>query len=156
MTAMQGAMWYNPSTMSNDFSRLIADIEQEAREEGPEAIRELEQFREEFSLASQMIQSRRDGKLSQRELAKLSGVPQSEISRIETGASNPTYATITALLRPLGKRVQLVDDASITVRRVATRRARTAKVPRKTSLVRKSASRTTSARKVVTGKAAPR
>jgi DNA-binding XRE family transcriptional regulator len=142
--------------MSNDFSRLIADIEQEAREEGPEAVRELEQFREEFSLASQMIQSRRDGKLSQRELAKLSGVPQSEISRIETGASNPTYATITALLRPLGKRVQLVDDASITVRRVATGWARTAKVPRKTSLVRKSASRTTSARKVVTGKAAPR
>jgi transcriptional regulator with XRE-family HTH domain len=124
MTAMQGAMWYNPSTMSNDFSRLIADIEQEAREEGPEAIRELEQFREEFSLASQMIQSRRDGKLSQRELAKLSGVPQSEISRIETGASNPTYATITALLRPLGKRVQLVDDGPITAKRVGGRSER--------------------------------
>ncbi len=142
--------------MSNDFSRLIADIEQEAREEGPEAVRELEQFREEFSLASQMIQSRRDGKLSQRELAKLSGVPQSEISRIETGASNPTYATITALLRPLGKRVQLVDDGSIRVRRVATGRARTAKVSRKTPLVRNSPSRKASARKVVTGKVAPR
>lgn len=142
--------------MSNDFNQLIAGIEQEAQEEGPEAVRELEQFREEFSLASQMIQSRRNGKLSQRELAKLSGVPQSEISRIETGASNPTYATITALLRPLGKRVQLVDDASITVRRVATGRAGTARVPLKTSLVRKSASRKASARKVLTSKAAPR
>ncbi|HEY7952695.1 MAG TPA: helix-turn-helix transcriptional regulator [Solirubrobacteraceae bacterium] len=109
--------------MSNDFSQLIADIEREAQEEGPQAVRELEQFREEFSLASQLIEGRRDGKLSQRELAKLSGVPQSEISRIETGASNPTYATITALLRPLGKRLQLVDDSSITAR-AGSRRAR--------------------------------
>ena len=120
-------MWYKPSTMSSDFSQLIADIEQEAHEEGPEAVRELEQFREEFSLASQMIQSRREGKLSQRDLAKLSGVPQSEISRIETGASNPTYATITSLLRPLGKRIQLVDDGPITSKRVGGRRTRTAK-----------------------------
>jgi DNA-binding XRE family transcriptional regulator len=110
--------------MSTDFSQLIADIEQEAQDEGPRAVRELEQFREEFGLASQIIQSRRAGKLSQRQLAKLSGVPQSEISRIETGASNPTYATITALLRPLGKRVQLVDDRSIAVT-VGTGRART-------------------------------
>jgi DNA-binding XRE family transcriptional regulator len=129
--------------MSNDFSRLIADIEQEAREEGPEAVRELEQFREEFSLASQMIQSRRDGKLSQRELAKLSGVPQSEISRIETGASNPTYATITALLRPLGKRVQLVDDSAVAVMASGghARAARRASVSPKSAKGRKAAAK---------------
>jgi DNA-binding XRE family transcriptional regulator len=109
-------MWYNPSIMSADFSQLIADIEEEAQDEGPQAVRELEQFREEFSLASQLIESRREGKLSQRELAKLSGVPQSEISRIETGASNPTYATITALLRPIGKRIQLVDSGTVGMR----------------------------------------
>jgi DNA-binding XRE family transcriptional regulator len=117
----KNAMWYNPSSMSTDFSQLIADIEDEAQDEGPQAVRELEQFREEFGLASQLIESRREGKLSQRELAKLSGVPQSEISRIETGASNPTYATITALLRPLGKRIQLVDDGPITAARGARR-----------------------------------
>ena len=142
--------------MSSDFSQLIADIEQEAREEGPRAVGELEQFREEFSLASQLIESRREGRLSQRELAKLSGVPQSEISRIETGASNPTYATITALLRPLGKRVQLVDDAPITVRRAITGHDRTTKTPRKTAPARKPASRKAAATKLVTGKAAPR
>jgi len=98
--------------MSDDFTQLITEIEEEAQAEGPHAVRQLEQFREEFSLASQLIQSRRAGKLSQRRLAELSGVPQSEISRIETGASNPTYATITALLRPLGKRIALVDDAT--------------------------------------------
>ena len=122
-------MWYNPSTMSTDFSQLIADIEDEAQEEGLQAVRELEQFREEFSLASQLIEGRREGKLSQRELAKLSGVPQSEISRIETGASNPTYATITALLRPLGKRVQLVDDATLTTKGGGRRRRKAATRP---------------------------
>jgi DNA-binding XRE family transcriptional regulator len=131
--------------MCADFSQLIADIEQEAQDEGPRAVRELEQFREEFSLASQLIESRREGKLSQRELAMLSGVPQSEISRIETGASNPTYATITALLRPLGKRVQIVDDGPITARRVGgsrpevtkrTRAAQMASRPRKPTKTR--------------------
>jgi DNA-binding XRE family transcriptional regulator len=117
--------------VSTDFSQLIADIEQEARDEGPQAVRELEQFREEFSLASQLIESRREGKLSQRDLAKLSGVPQSEISRIETGASNPTYATITALLRPLGKRIQLVDDGAIVARRVGGGRTQSVKRPAK-------------------------
>jgi DNA-binding XRE family transcriptional regulator len=107
--------------MSADFSQLIADIEQEARDEGPQAVRELEQLRE----------IRREGKLSQRDLAKLSGVPQSEISRIETGTSNPTYATITALLRPLGKRVQLVDDGKIVARRGGGGRSRSAKRPAK-------------------------
>ncbi len=113
--------------MSTDFGRLIADIEQEAKDEGSQAVRELEQFREEFSLASQLIESRREGKLSQRDLAKLSGVPQSEISRIETGTSNPTYATITALLRPLGKRIQLVDDGKIVARATSARAGRVAK-----------------------------
>lgn len=111
------------AAVSTDFSQLIADIEQEARDEGPQAVGELEQFREEFSLASQLIESRREGKLSQRDLAKLSGVPQSEISRIETGTSNPTYATITALLRPLGKRIQLVDDGKIVCSRNSRARA---------------------------------
>ncbi len=137
-------MWYNPSIMSDDFDQLIADIEQEARDEGPLAVRELEQFREEFSLASQLIQSRREGKLSQRELAKLSGVPQSEISRIETGAGNPTYATITALLRPLGKRLLLVDDGPITAKRTSSRRRATAKA--------NAATATSARRKVKAGK----
>ena len=41
--------------MSTDFDQLIAGIEQEARDEGPQAVRELEQLREEFGLASARI-----------------------------------------------------------------------------------------------------
>jgi hypothetical protein len=65
--------------MSPAFEDLIEHIEGEAQMEGSRATRELELFREEFGLASQMISSRRERDLSRRQLAKLSGVPQSEI-----------------------------------------------------------------------------
>ncbi len=38
--------------MPSDFARLISDIEREAREEGPQAVRDLEQFRKDFELAA--------------------------------------------------------------------------------------------------------
>jgi DNA-binding Xre family transcriptional regulator len=41
--------------LPSDFDQLIADIEREAHEEGPEAVRELEQFREEYGLAGARI-----------------------------------------------------------------------------------------------------
>ncbi len=137
--------------MSTDFSQLITDIEQEAQEQGPHAVRELEQFREEFALASQLIESRRESKLSQRDLAKLSGVPQSEISRIETGAGNPTYATIGALLRPLGKRIQLVDDGPVKVRALM-RRSRNGKVVDSASKTSRSGKRATGKKTAAAGK----
>lgn len=44
--------------MSSDFALLIADIEREARDEGPRAVRELERFHEEFGLAGEAIVAR--------------------------------------------------------------------------------------------------
>jgi len=41
--------------MPSDFDQLIVDIEREADEEGPQAVRELERFREEFGLAGARI-----------------------------------------------------------------------------------------------------
>lgn len=55
-------MTYAAETVPNEFKDLIVDIEQEARVEGPQAVRELEQFREEFAHASDAIQRRREGK----------------------------------------------------------------------------------------------
>jgi len=124
--------------MSDEFGQLIVDIEAEAASEGPEALRELEHLRQEFGLAGQLIESRRARQLSQRDLAKLSGIPQSEISRIETGAGNPTYATITALLRPLGRRIQLVDDGTGVAAQLGGRAAKSGR-PGKSVRVAKSA-----------------
>jgi hypothetical protein len=41
--------------MSSDFAQLITDIEREAHEEGPRAVRELKKFREEFGFAGVRI-----------------------------------------------------------------------------------------------------
>lgn len=39
--------------------------------------------------------------MTQQRLAELSGVPQSEISKIENARANPTVATLAAIARPL-------------------------------------------------------
>ncbi len=94
--------------MSDDFKNLIEDIEAEAKAEGPAAEAELRELRREFSIASQLMTLRREKKLTQKQLAKASGIPQSEISRIETGDANPTYATLSALAESFGVRVGFI------------------------------------------------
>ncbi len=97
--------------MSDDFKNLIENIEAEAEAEGSEA--ELRKMRREFSIASQLMTLRREKKLTQKQLAQASGIPQSEISRIETGEANPTYATLSALAEPFGAQVGfIVSDAA--------------------------------------------
>jgi ribosome-binding protein aMBF1 (putative translation factor) len=49
--------------------------------------------------------------LTQKQLAELSGVQQSEISKIERGQINPTIETVARMAAPLNVRVALVDEA---------------------------------------------
>ena len=95
--------------MSDDFHKLIEDIESEVKAEGPAAEAELRELRREFSIASQLMTLRREQKLTQRQLAEKSGIPQSEISRIETGDANPTFATLSALAEPFGARIGFIS-----------------------------------------------
>lgn len=94
--------------MSKDFKNLIEQIEAEAREEGPEAEAQAREMQREFSIASELLTLRRSRKMSQEQLAQVSGIPQSEISRIERGKANPTHATLAALAEPFGARVGFV------------------------------------------------
>lgn len=92
------------------FEDFIAEIEAEARAEGPEAVVELEAFRLHFSLARQLAAQRRAQHLTQKQLAQRSGIDQAEISRIERGQANPTTATLGALTGALGLDVQLIPS----------------------------------------------
>lgn len=92
-------------TAFNDF---IKEIEEEAKAEGPEAVAELEALRSHYALARQLIELRQSHKMTQTQLAKQSGIPQSEISRIERGSANPTVATLNALVKSLNADLQLV------------------------------------------------
>lgn len=55
-----------------------------------------------------MIAARREAELSQSELEELSGLRQSAIARIESGAANPTLDTLIRALIPMGKELAIV------------------------------------------------
>jgi len=93
------------------FDDFIAELEAEARAEGPEAVAELEAFRLHFSLARQLAAQRHALHLTQKQLAEQTGIDQAEISRIERGQANPTTATLGALTRALGVNVRLVPTS---------------------------------------------
>lgn len=97
----------------NDFDRLIHDIEQEAKAEGPAAVAELNAFDERFRLAAELMEARKARGLTQSQLASASGVQQADISRIERGEIEPRASTLARLLAPLGRRISIVegDDA---------------------------------------------
>ena len=54
------------------------------------------------ALGQALIAAREKASLSQRELAKISGVMQAEISKIEQGRGNPTLLTLQKLAKSLG------------------------------------------------------
>lgn len=118
---------------SHRFSDFMRELEEETRREGPDAIAEAEAFRAHFRLARELAERRQMLGLTQRELARRSGVQQSEISRIEQGDANPTFQTIHVLARALGAEFCLVNRGSrraphrgprVSARRAAARRSR--------------------------------
>ena len=74
----------------------------------PEVKAEYDRLEPEFVLASSLIQARIDKKLTQAELAEQAGVSQVMIARLESGTSNPTFATLSKVAGVLGKKLKLV------------------------------------------------
>lgn len=71
----------------------------------PEFREEYEGMRSEFELKRALIAARTSQHLTQKELSQRSGVRQSNISRIESGTTSPTVATLQALAAGMGKRL---------------------------------------------------
>lgn len=57
-------------------------------------------------------QARRRAGLSQRELAERTGVPQSTVARIESGAADPRTRTLDRLLRACGEQLEATPRLS--------------------------------------------
>ena len=86
----------------SDFNEFMQELRAEAEVEGPEAVAELDALTEHYRLARQIIELRRERGLTQGQVAGLSGIHQSEISRIEHGRANPTLDTLSSVGRALG------------------------------------------------------
>ncbi len=73
----------------------------------PEFKAEYERSRPEFELMKAMIAARNEMNLTQKELADKIGMRQSNISRIERGASSPNVDTLKAIAKGLGKELHI-------------------------------------------------
>jgi DNA-binding XRE family transcriptional regulator len=62
----------------------------------------------EIALIGKMIEAREQKGLSQRELAKISGVKQPAIARLESMKTTPRIDTLFKVLHPLGYTIEIV------------------------------------------------
>ena len=78
----------------------------------PAAEAQREVFEQAYDVALQLIALRERRGLSQAELAKICGIDQGDISRIERGATSPTARTLQRIADALSADVRLVERAS--------------------------------------------
>jgi DNA-binding XRE family transcriptional regulator len=105
----------------NDFDDFMREVAAESASHGE--TQAFEAYGEHFRLALEVIRLRKSQKWTQQQLAKVSGVQQSEISRIERGQANPTFRTLQQIAQALKKTIGFVDAPS---RRRGARRAASA------------------------------
>lgn len=75
--------------------------------QNPELVKELEKNELEYQLISEFIQARIDKKMTQTDLAKLTGTKQSNISRFESGNYNPSLEFLEKVATALGKKLKI-------------------------------------------------
>lgn len=62
----------------------------------------------EYNFICDFIKLRKDNDLSQKELAKMSGVVREKITKIENGLNSPQINSLIKILRPLGYTLKIV------------------------------------------------
>lgn len=73
----------------------------------PEFKKEWDDGELEYQLMMMVLKARNEQNLTQSELAKRTGIRQSNISRIEKGQSLPSIATLSKIASGLGKQLQI-------------------------------------------------
>ncbi|MGE6756749.1 helix-turn-helix domain-containing protein [Corallococcus interemptor] len=100
-------------------------VEEEAAAEGPAAQAELQAQRDRFRIARELAQLRRAQGLTQAQLSVKSGVPQSEISKLESGKANATGMTLFRVAHAMGHSFRLEPVGRSPRRSVAAKKGRT-------------------------------
>lgn len=75
--------------------------------EDPAFAAEYEAMRPEYEAVRAVIAARLENHMTQKELAEKTGIRQSNISRIESGASSPTIDTLSRIAAGMGKRLKI-------------------------------------------------
>lgn len=61
----------------------------------------------EFAVIQAIINARKESKLTQKELALITGIAQSDISKLENGNANPSIRTLQRLAEGMGMKLHL-------------------------------------------------
>lgn len=85
------------------MSDLSTLLEEELKD--PEFRKAWEETALEDQIKRMMIDARLERNMTQKQLAELSGIRQSNISRIENGACIPTLSTLSEIAAALGKKL---------------------------------------------------
>lgn len=99
------------------LKELTEFVEKEAAREGPAAQAALQAERDRFRIARELAEVRAAQGLTQQQLSERSGVPQSEISKLESGKANATELTLFKVAHAMGYAFRLEP------RRAASKRA---------------------------------
>ena len=68
---------------------------------------EYEKLQARYDIINQIIQARKEQKMTQEELAKKIGTQKSNISRLESGNYNPTIELLSKVAEALGKELKI-------------------------------------------------
>ena len=88
--------------MSSSFDEFMREMEDEARQAGPEAEAALFESQQRHWVGRRLFERRRELGYTQANIAALSGINQADISKIEHAEANPTLDTLAALAAALG------------------------------------------------------
>lgn len=78
--------------------------------QNPEFKKEWDALELDFQIQAALMKARIDADMTQAELAKKSGVRQSNISRIESGAVIPRLETLEKLAQAMGKKLKITME----------------------------------------------
>jgi ribosome-binding protein aMBF1 (putative translation factor) len=94
--------------------RMLKDFQRESKRANSEAVRRARAVVDQgYAIARQVLELRERRGMTQVQLAEGSGVPQSQISRIERGAISPTATTLAKLATVLDAELRLVERKSV-------------------------------------------
>jgi DNA-binding XRE family transcriptional regulator len=95
---------HSPRPNFDDYARKV---EEEAKAQGPAAVRQLDVLRGHYDFVAELTERRLELDLTQKQVAELAGLDQGDVSRIETGRANPTLDTLLRIAHALDARVCL-------------------------------------------------
>ena len=86
----------------DDFKKFLT-----SQFENPEFKKEWDKLEPEYQIMSAMIKARNETGITQQQLSKLTGINQSNLSRIENGNGNPSLSTLQRIATAFGKKLSI-------------------------------------------------